>query len=418
MGNFRVAKYSSGGDNPAIDDPNKLSGDDNIVLTSAQAAAVAAGFRVLPRWSAALAAVRAGTRNARLLVIGDSTTVGAYSLSGTGYATNNMSACWPYQLASLLSAAGYQVNTDAVFGDQTGGNGLTLLAAHDTRQTFGANWSLGIQTSGGNNIINDVNNSVQPRTFTPARPFDTIELQYLANPVYGLARLSIDGGTTTLGAQIDQSTSTSMVKITRTVPLGNYTVDFRRVAGSGAATINATCIRTYNSAVKTVDILNAGAGGTTTLIESDDSQYYTPLTVNSGSGTYEPDLVVICLDINNWIAGYAAGTYDLSTTTTHGFQLQKMIDAFRATADVVVMTGAPSGVSVATTNAQRLILQSTRVIASANNVPLIDTAALWGSQVAGAAAGYYATGDVTHPGSAGYAAIASRVASMLIPAQA
>ncbi len=41
MGNFRVAKYSGSAGNLAIDDPNKLSGDDNIPLTAAQAAAVA-----------------------------------------------------------------------------------------------------------------------------------------------------------------------------------------------------------------------------------------------------------------------------------------------------------------------------------------------------------------------------------------
>jgi lysophospholipase L1-like esterase len=284
------------------------------------------------------------------------------------------------------------------------------MALFDTRQTFGANWSVGIQTSGGNNIINTTLDSVQPRTFTPVNPFDTIELIYLANAIYGQAVLSVDGGVTPLGAVINQATGGSIrVKTTRTVPRGNYTVDFRR-SGTGAASINAVCIRTYDSTQRSVDILNVSRGGTTTLLESENSAYYHPLSVNADSNMYAPDLVIICLDINNWINNYAAGTYDLATTTTHSFQLQKMIDAFRPTADVILMTGAPSAAARATLAIQAGITRATRVIAAANNVPLIDINAAFGSYLAAQSA-YYTTADDAHPSALGYAAMADIVAA-------
>jgi lysophospholipase L1-like esterase len=391
-------------------DYESLPTGSGSLLTPAEAVSVKAlvsGNQALPRWKSALSAVREGTRNARLMVISDSTAVGAFSASASAYAANNAAQSWPMQLAALMRSAGYAVNTDAVFGDQTGGSGLALMAAHDTRQTFGLDWSLGISTTGGNNIINTVLNSVQPRTFTPSAPFDTIELQYLANAVYGTAILSVDG-VTPLGAPINQATGGSVrVKTTRTVPLGNYTVSFRRDGATGAASINATCIRTYNSNVRTVDLLNVSVGGATPLTQSGTGSYFSPLAYNADPNMYAPDLVIICLDINNWIAGYAAGTYDAVTATTHNFQIQAIMNAFLPTADVILMTGAPSDVSRATFANQLATAQGTCVLAAANNVPLVDVYRGWGSWLRGNAAGYFATGDTVHPGAAGYANIAS-----------
>jgi lysophospholipase L1-like esterase len=418
MPNFRFAKYSIGGGNPAIDDPNKLSGDDNLPLTTAQAAAVAyiVPANRLPRWKTALAAMRAGTRNARLMVLADSTGAGALSLSaaGNGYTSNNYSASWPVLLKARLEAMGIPANTDNCVNDNTS-LGVATIMTNDFRQTLAAHWlASGNTTAGGAMYTNSVAGSLQPRTFTPAQAFDTIELVYLDVTSYGKAILSIDGGATALGAVIDMGTTAGSVqKVTRTVPLGNYTVTLRRSAATGAdGDLNSVYIRTYNSAVKCVEILNSSVGGTNALAQSDDSTFFAPLSVNVSS-QLAPDLVIICLDINDWIAGLAPGTYDLVTAATHRAYLQKIITKFLPTTDVVLMTGAPSDVSRATLANQLATLRSTRVLAEENNIPLIDISAQWGPFLFAQAAGFYATGDTVHPGAVGYADIATRASEAL-----
>ena len=155
--------------------------------------------------------------------------------------------------------------------------------------------------------------------------------------------------------------------------------------------------------------MNAAVGSTTTALQSDTASFFSPLTV---SQTYKPDLAIICLDINDWIGGVTPGTYDLSTSATHSERLRKIVLAMQVTGDVILLTGFPSKISSYAKTVQDPILYATRNLADICGVPLIDIAQEWGDYVAGLAAGYYApNNDPVHPGIAGYADAAARVAA-------
>jgi hypothetical protein len=78
----------------------------------------------LSKFNLALAAVLAGTRNARILFMGDETTAGA-GANGSIFSTNNIAYSFPTQLAPLIATAtGLKVSTDVVLGD----NGLGITA--------------------------------------------------------------------------------------------------------------------------------------------------------------------------------------------------------------------------------------------------------------------------------------------------
>lgn len=368
----------------------------------------------LPRWGAALERVRKRTGRAKLMVFSDSTSVGAFANAGTSYANNNMASCWPYLLAPLFNAAGFPTNIGSVFGDVTNTSNLTTLAAHDTRRSFGANWTAGaFYTIGGGVISNTTAGSQTLASFAPgvaSEPFDTIIVTAIANAAYGKFSIAINGGASL--QVVDLSTGGSIVKrVTQAVPLGNHRVDIFRSAPTGAdGQINVVSIETLNSTKPGIDILNNGVGGATSLLQSGSSSYFMPLAVLPN---YAPDLVLINLDINDWITGVTPGLYDLVTTTTHFAQVQKIITAAKATADVILMTGNPSLPASYSAATQNLILAPTRELAALNNAPLVDLNAEWGDYATALANGLMApNNDAVHPGRPGYLDIANRVANV------
>jgi hypothetical protein len=102
-----------------------------------------------PHWRAAMARVRAGTGRGTLLIVGDSTTMGAGA--GTGGTTNLNAAwpkAWPRLMAKLLPTLGVPISDATLQGDQTS---QVAYGTYDTRVTFGTGWlnTGGFATIGG-----------------------------------------------------------------------------------------------------------------------------------------------------------------------------------------------------------------------------------------------------------------------------
>lgn len=365
----------------------------------------------LPRWRAALAARAAGTRNAKLMVVSDSTGVGAYAPPSVSAAANAKGFCWSALLNAALNNAGIPSNYGATFGDCSNSTTPATLSTYDPRVSLGANWTLGaFYTFGGGVVNNATAGSQTVYSFTPAEVFDTIEVTYITNTGYGQFSIAVDGGAA-IGAAVNCNAALAAAQTTRTTTRGTHRVDIFRSAPTGAdGALPIVSVRVWDSTRRTVDILNASVNGTTTTLQSATASAFSALNVGP---VYAPDLTIICLDINDWANSVAPGMYDLVTTTTHSFQLQKIITAYRATGDVVLMTGAPSATGTFSQAVQDGIYTATRNLAAVNNIPLIDIDAEWGRYVAAAAAGYYTPwNDVTHPGPNGHANIAARVMAL------
>ena len=364
----------------------------------------------LPRWLAAVAAMKAGTRNAKLLIVGDSVAVGLWS-AGVGF-PNAKATGWPVKLAALFNAAGVRTNNAAVFGDCSNSSVAATLMSVDPRLSLGTNWLCNsLYAYGGFTVVNSTAGSQTLYSFTPAETFDTIEVTYVTHPLpYGKFVISVDGGAA-IGAVVDCNATLSVQQTTRTCARGTHRIDIARSAPSGAdGPISIISVRAWDSTIKTVDFLNASVGGTTTTLQSDTTAAYKALSVGP---IYAPDLTIICLDINDWATGVVSGLYDQVTTTTHSYQLQKIITAYRATGDVILMTGCPSLTSSYSQAVQDGILYATRELAVLNGIPLVDSYAALGNYATALAAGYYAPGgDSVHPGITGHVEIAARVASV------
>lgn len=379
----------------------------------------------LARWGSALAAVKAGTRNAKLCVVSDSTGVGASANAGGLYANNNMASCWPYLLKPYFEARGFATTTGSVFGDSTNANSSATLAAHDPRRAFTGSWELSdLYLLGGQCPRSIAAGTSNKYSFAPAEPFDTIAVDYVVFGSYGrlaiainggaaLTNLSIDGGPAT-STFVDQASgsSGSWHTVTATVALGAHTINFSRAASDGGTGgIVLPIVRTWNSAMKSVEVLNVSVAGATTALAGASTNAWDSLNVLQN--VLRPDLTLVCLDINDWALSVAAGTYDLSTAATHSEQLRKIVVAAQASGDVVLVTGAPSKTTSFSRAAQSAILHATRNVASICGVPIVDVHAEFGTQEYAAAAGLYLpNNDTVHPGAAGYAAIAGHVAAL------
>ena len=95
----------------------------------------------LRKFRASIAKLRAGTSNARVLLIGDSITIGI-DVAGNGYRPNEGKAVANY----LNSARGFHAHDDAFVGFSAAGNGSRLL--HDIRVS-GAGTTSSVMVMGG-----------------------------------------------------------------------------------------------------------------------------------------------------------------------------------------------------------------------------------------------------------------------------
>src|SRR3954469_6767848 len=73
---------------------------------------------LLARWRAAKARVRAGTGDAFVGVVGDSTTAGQGAGTGASYTNGAKTLSVPSRLAARLTAIGLRASADSVFGNQ------------------------------------------------------------------------------------------------------------------------------------------------------------------------------------------------------------------------------------------------------------------------------------------------------------
>lgn len=370
------------------------------VLPTAQTAVlqnlVSGSALVLPRYRAALAATAANTADTRVAYAGDSTVAGAYG-SGVIW-TNCRTFCPPVLLGTYLSAnLGLPVSQDAAFGQ---GNS-TGQTDYDPRVTF-ANFTASGSNNGspaslgGGCYRGDVNET-SSFNFKFDSTFDTINVIYLLSSGGASFSIAVDGGSP-IGAPVStNNVSGAIATATRTCAPGLHTVNITRLSGTGAFPILGVYVT--HSTVKRVLVWNWGSGGTTTANWNSVAQTY---SLGNLGPSLSPTLLLIQLGIND-----AIGAVTNATALTN---YQGLVDLYRATSDIVFITPTPVAAGSAALADQRGIVTACRAIAQQNGCPLIDSAAIYGTYLAGVSAGYFAPAvDVIHPGPTGYAAIASAV---------
>jgi hypothetical protein len=344
----------------------------------------------LSHWLAAQAAVAAGTRNGKLAAVGDSTNAGHAAAPACG-TTNALAYSWPHVLATYIANSSISQH----WGSHT------EPSAFDSRVAVsGGTTALGLTSVGGQFFGSS---SAGTFGFTPLNNVDTFDVYYPSNSGLGAATIQIDSGSTT---SINEVGSNNYTKVTLNATLGSHTLNWNWVSSLP----QVPHIVAYNSAVKELQVMNMGNGGS--KVGTWTANYPLPNTwIPTGVlGVIQPDLTIVDLTVNDSNAPTAMPAY-LNNTTG----LQVLINVAKAGGgDVIMMSGPPSEQGqggVQNYNVQRQFSLGMRAVAYANNIPMID---IWDMLGGG---GQWVTGlmcDDLHPNQTGYATIASLTAAALV----
>ena len=320
----------------------------------------------LPKWQSALATVKAGTGNAKIVIIGESTST-ARGTMFVGDTNDAHSGAWPHQLSIQMGMPGTAINfeNNSVVGDSS--VGTAGLNAFDTRVTVNG-WTelLTPFVPGGfafsNNdttafVFNPNDTASYPSA--PVIQTDTIEILVAGGPS-DTASITIDTG----GAAIC------------TIPLLNVTLQVSTCTTTlGTNTYNVKCntasagfcvfgmLHAYNSAQKHVAVFNGAAEGAT-ITE------FAQATALSVLGQYQPDLCII-MDIGN-------DYFNQTPLATYSADLIAVANECKITGDVLFTTGLPYGVSASPLTLAQY--QATVVSAASSlNAPVWDSLSTFGA---------------------------------------
>jgi hypothetical protein len=351
------------------------------------------GYQLLPKWNAALKAMKAGTRNARLALLGDSTDLGAWANGGSPTPFNGIfQLSTSTVLASLMAAGGIPTSTQSSFGDgtATGGSGTANSLLVDPRWAYGVGWATSTLTT-LLGTIGCAGTNLTSSTFTPGGSYDTVEVYYFQVGGYGQFTISADGAQ--IGATVDCNGATSIQKTTRTFTARTGAISLNKTTTGQIYIAAVVC---YLSTAKSVSVFNWGLGGSSAATWAAATNPWDASYPGGIMSQVAPDLTIINLNINDWLGATAAATYKAS--------LRTVIAAAQVTGDVILRTGFPSAVGVASLANQLAITQACRQVAQDDGLPLIDLARFWGDYTTAVAAGYFAPGnDTVHAGPTGYA---------------
>lgn len=343
----------------------------------------------LAKWQTALTAVRAGTANAKVACIGDSTTMG-YGAAANGY-VGARSLSYPSRLAQILDACYAPAQNDSFFGDaHVTATSTTPYPQYDPRVAMGAGWGFYASNSLGGYLFTG---GTAPLSFVPSRPVDTFDIYYLKNADFSV---NVDGNSAL--ASVTSQNVASVAKLTVTAALGQHTLNI--VPGSNGP-VYIVGVDAYDSAAKKIAVLNMGFGGAQAKDWADSSQLWSPLP---SLPVPAPDLSLICLGINDW-----ANSVDPATWMG---QMQAVINAVAASGSVILIAPVPSATSIASIAKQKALIDAMYALSDKNAAPLIDLTAAWGSFAAAQPNGYYYD-PVEHPSGDGYFDVAKMIATAI-----
>jgi lysophospholipase L1-like esterase len=285
-----------------------------------------------------MAKVLSGSR-ARLLIYGDSTTMGAGAGTNSGGTTGVVGAragCWVTKLAAALTAAGIPTYNEAVMGDQNATFAGETYATYDPRTTIVGWTTSSIDCPGGRGWTSSTIG--HKWSLTPGMTFDRFDVYYTTSVGNGSMTADVDGGATL--ATINTSAATGIAKTTVSCTRGTHTLN---LTVSTANNIFLIGVVPWDSTVGGLDIIQCGWWGgkaSNLSVNTNAWSVANPAILTS----IAPDLGIIQLTINDATQSTAAATFAANLA---------VIDTAMATAgaEVAYMSGIPSS-DVTSTNGQ------------------------------------------------------------------
>lgn len=359
----------------------------------------------LPLFHTALKATIAGSRNSRILCVGDSTTVG-FGAAGNSY-VNAKPNSYPDVLATnLTSTTGINAQEVSFFGDNAVTSALTNYPLYDTRLTInGASWSQSGNTTIANFPWRNLTGT-DTMSFTPTQQIDTCELYTFVGSGFGTITVDFDGGPVLLTANTNNGGSTNFSRLlTSGGTLGIHTINIKRSTGGAIIYNGVDC---YNSAVKRISIFNAGwAGVKAGTLAGVSPSVNNPYSYQNAIPLFTPDLTLLCVGINDWAVPTSISSYTSS--------MQILINQAKITGDVIIVTPVFSSTSIISQNTQNTFITAMAGLAATNGIPIFYTANIssnWVSYTAANSAGLMY--DTVHPNQTGYSQIGMALAAFIM----
>lgn len=267
----------------------------SISSQQGQGLPVAVGAIYAPKWLSALGRVQAGTGQAVLALIGDSTTVSAGAGGGAKGADNARVGALSARLVSLLQAEGVPASDESFFGEHLlqAFNGVNF-ATYDTRFSVAGGASFypdgQFQSLGG--LPWRLNAAGHEVRFTTSNQVDTAKIIF-ANRLGGTFDTTFAGGPS-LGLTSANATST----------VGTVTKTFARSAGqlalkwsSGNNAIIGAIL--YDSVSPKVNVVNLGCYGDKVTSANGYANNANEWRGGAALSALSPDLTVIDMTINS-----------------------------------------------------------------------------------------------------------------------
>lgn len=324
------------------------SGLNNTGLIAANEYSNAIRGNTLPIFNQKMAGVRTSNSNCRVLCIGDSTNLGAYS-GGSNPQTANIGRGYTSILQRYFANAGTTSQRDSIFADGDGTNTL-----YDSRITFGSFSATGANGLGGAMYLATVGTS--PLTFTPTGIVDTFKIYYAVFSGGGVLSAAVDSGSATTQST-NGASAVGTITITATAP-GIHTCNLKWSSGGAVIVMG---IEATNSTIKQMQVMNAGWSGAVVANFANNTQPYSSL---GGIKAVAPDLTLINLGINDWVAG--------TNLTSFNTDYQTLITTAKISGDCAVIIPVPSGTTSAPQATQDIYANAIRTLAATNGIPTID----------------------------------------------
>lgn len=334
----------------------------------------------LRKYRTAVAKVKSGQANMKLLCLGDSTTFGDGSNnSGVG---DLKTFCYPNQLTAMFNSTGINAHCNSFMG--YGSVTFTNNKDNDPRIVVGSSWTTfgsGSPTLGA--TLFTASTTTNALSFTPTVNVDTFVIYYITAVGNGVLSLDINGagGTT-------QSTNAAngFATVTKTGTLGTNTLNIKYSSGGAVFVLG---VEAYDSTKKWIDVINSGWSGAKASDLANNGSFFAPLAAYA---FLAPDLTIIMDGINDWGAGVSLSTYKTN--------MQTLITTGKISGDVVLVSPAPSGTAQASIATQQGFVDTMAQLSIENNVPFINWWTRMGPQASNTA--MYWTANILHPNMNGY----------------
>lgn len=348
------------------------------------------------KWRRMLARVQNGIARGRLLLIGDSTTMGAGSGTSTVGCAGAYTNSYPHKLADRLTAKGCRASHKSMLGDQRTTVGVPIAyTTYDPRAAFGTGWAPGLAgTLGGTGFSFS---GASAGTFSLTDTITNFEVYHAQSISSGTMTVSVDSG-----GSLGTLSSVGGAVVVKTAfsagASGSHTIKLN-AAGNGNMFVPG--VIAWDATKTEIDILQGAYFGATSAAFTPNSDAWDALKM---AAAYTPDVSIVQLGINDCRTGVSIATFTKNIATI-------VTALLAAGSDVILMDFLPDSLKGYT--AQKPYIDAIKAVAASKGVPFTSVSARFGNDFSvGVSLGLCF--DAVHLKDVGYAMEADWLANVIL----